>query len=145
MTNKKEYQRKWERENKEKIHEYWHRWYYERGGKEKCREKMKRYNQTHKEEKRKYYKEHKDEIYKMQTKYRLKNKEKWNKIQNDRRKKKAIELKEKGQMFVYLTKTKREERMIKHLSRKLNITLEESKKKLESYDWNIKGILKGDN
>lgn len=59
--------------NKEKNHEYWEKWYYENGGREKV-----------KEYKKKYYLEHKDKYKKQKRKSKEEQREYWRKWYNEK-------------------------------------------------------------
>jgi len=89
---------------------------------------------------RRYYAKNKERIYASQKKYIQKNRKRITKMIDDYRNKKALEYKEQGQMFCYLPKTERQNKMVERLAKKGNLTLEESKTMLEKRNWNIKEL-----
>ena len=129
MENKKqEYNKKYYQEHKEII----------------AKKKKTRYldNLENAKIKRKeYYQNNKDYILANNKKWRENNKEQFKKIVHARRKVVAEELKKQGQMYVYLPRTARENKMIVTLSNKMGCTLEESRDMLIKNNWNMKKIL----
>lgn len=89
----------------------------------------------------KWVKKNKETIYEYNRQWRQTNKEKWNESVLKYKKRKAQEMKEKGMMFVYLSKTERELRTINYLCKKLNINEDEARKLLINVDWNVKSLL----
>lgn len=129
--------------------------------KEKKRAYAKKYYQEHKEEldkkhrefwhsergkeyKLEYYKKNKDKIYRQQQEYFAKNREKVTKMMNDLRKRNAEKFAAEGQMYCYSSKTERENKMVKKLSKEFNISKEKSRELLETRDWNIKSLIEYD-
>lgn len=154
IEKQKEYQKRWRIENKQKINEYHKKWReenlekareYNRRWAQENKEKVKEYREKNKEHikqrAKQYYEEHKDEVYESQKQYVARNREKVTKMILKKRKENAELFKKQGQMFCYLPKTERQNRMIATLCRKKNINEEDSRKILEERNWNIKEIL----
>lgn len=83
----------------------------------------------------------KEAINEYNRKWRQANKEKWNESSLKYRKRKAQEMKEKGMMFVYMSRTQRELRTINYLCKQLNINEDEARRLLIDNEWNVKKIL----
>lgn len=90
---------------------------------------------------KKWVDKNRDALYEYNRNWRQNNKKKWNESTLKYRKRKAQEMKEKGMMFVYLTRSQRELRSIRYLSKKLNISEEEARELLTKADWNVKSLL----
>lgn len=125
-AKEREYRRKWANAHKEHLREY--------------REKNKEYFAKLRRE---YYKTHKEKIQKSQKEYRKKNREKFNKIVHDYRKRKALEFEAAGQMYCYLPKTERQNKMVKIFCKKTALDETKARKLLEDNNWNIKKLLGG--
>lgn len=143
INAKRRIQRRNDEEYKRKTREY-KRGYYQTHKKQQ-NEATKRWAKNNPEKviegRRRYYQEHKEEIYEKQKKYNEKNRKKITKMVCDYRKRKGKELKEQGQMYCYLSKTARENKMVAHLCKKIGVSEEKSRAMLEKRNWNIKGIL----
>ena len=113
-------------------------WYLK--NKDKQNEKCKKWFKDHPNWKKEYYKKHKETILKQQKEYIKRNRKKVTNMVVRRRKEVAIELKNKGQMYCYLPKTERQNKMVEHLCKRTDMSKEESRALLIEYDWNIKQI-----
>lgn len=125
---KRAYNKKWARENKERVKEY----------------RKKRYEENPEyyiAKKREYYYANKEKVLTSQRKYRQNNKEKVNKMFHDYRKRKAIEFQAQGQMYCYLPKTERQNKMVACLCKKTSLSEVECRALLEENNWNIKALL----
>lgn len=78
-----------------------------------------------------------------QREYAAKNRKKVTKMIHDLRKRNAEKFKAEGQMYYYLSKTERQNKMVEHLCKKTGISKEYSRQVLEENNWNIKALLKG--
>lgn len=149
IEKKRQYNREYNKRNREKLNEY-KKSYYEKN-KEKMREYHNNYNKEHKdlvnERHRNYYKTNKEKVDGYNNKWRTNNKEKFNQCILKRKKERAIELREQGQIYVYLNRTARENKMVESLSKKFDISLDNSRELLVANNWNyvkIVNILKGE-
>lgn len=127
-SKKQEYNRKYYQEHKETI----------------AQRKKTRYldnSESVKTKRKEYYQNNKNNILASNKKWRENNKEQFKKTVHARRKAVAEELKKQGQMYVYLPRAARENKMIVLLSNKTGCSLEESKDTLIKSNWNIKKIL----
>lgn len=125
MTSERDKQRKreWYLKNKERMNERTKQWF-----------------KDHPNWKKEYYEKNKDKIYQQQKEYTKRNRKKITNMVVRRRKEVATELKNKGQMYCYLPKTERQNKMIEHLCKRTDMSKEESRALLVAYDWNIKQI-----
>lgn len=118
--------------------------YYEKN-RERILKQEKEYRERNKEHfleyRKNYYNEHKDEIYASQQKYIARNRKRITKMRNDYRKRKAVEFKEQGQMYCYLPKTERQNKMVLHLQKRTNKSDDECRSLLIQNNWNIKKII----
>ena len=129
MSDKiREYQRKYYQEHKEELNRK--RREYRLRNKDKLREKRKE-----------YYVKNKEMILESTKRYIQKNRKKVTKLVNKRRKEVALELKEKGQIYTYLNKSARENKMVEKLSKIANINENEAREMLIENDWNYKSIV----
>ena len=130
MKNKelaKEYYRAYRLAHKDKFKEYADRW------KSKNKEKVNDYRKE-------YYNNHKDEIMEKQKDYVKRNRQKVTNLVLKRRKEVALELKEQGQIWTYLPKTARENKMCESLAKKLHIDETQARKMLIENNWNYKKL-----
>lgn len=131
------------KENKGKQKAYWKK-YYEKN-KEKVHKQQREYYERNKESinkyRKEYYQEHKEEIYKAQQKYFAKNRQYITKLQNAIRKRNAEKYKAEGQMYCWLHKTERQNKMVQKLCRERGFSEEESRKLLEERNWNIISLI----
>lgn len=129
MENKRqEYHKKYYQEHKEEIAQRKKDRYYENLENTKIKRK-------------KFYENNKDNILVSNKKWRENNKEQFQKIVHARRRAVAEELKKQGQMYVYLPRSARENKMVVLLSNKVGCSLDESREILIKNNWNIKKIL----
>lgn len=135
----KEYHKKWREENLEKAREYGRRW--ARENKEHVKAYRERNKERIRERAKQYYQEHKEEMYKSQQKYIAKNRAHVTYLLHKKRKENAELFKAQGQMYCYLPKTERQNKMVQKLCDKKGLSEEESRKLLEERNWNIKSIL----
>lgn len=91
--------------------------------------------------KHEYYLKHKDNIYAKQQEYFAKNRKKITKMMNDYRKRCAIQYKNEGQMYYWLPKTERQNKMINLVCRKKRLSVEDAKALLESVNWNVISLI----
>jgi len=144
--DKKEYMREYRQKNLERLNAS-HREYYERT-KDKWKEYRKEYYQEHcdeiKTKNHEKYLKNKDEILNKCKEYRHNNREKLTKKFLEYRKKKSLELKESGQLYTYLPKTQRENKMVESLAKKLGVGEIIAREILEKYDWNYKKVVSED-
>lgn len=124
----KELHNKWQKENLDKVREYNNKW------RAKNPDKAKEYA-------RRSYERHKTEIALKQKKYREENRAKITQTIVKRRKEVAEELKAKGQIWTYLPKTARENKMVKSLANRMGIDEITSRAMLEEHEWNYKALI----
>lgn len=120
--------RKYYQENKEKCQEYTRKW--EKANPEKVKAARKKHYETHKES-----------VLAQQKDYAKRNRAKVTQMVIRRRKEVALELAKKGQIYTYLPKTERENKMCKVLAKKMNCDIEKARIYLEDFDWNYKEIV----
>jgi hypothetical protein len=118
-------------------------YYYEH--KEQHKEYAKKYREKHaeelKERRKEYYQNNKGKIYASQQKYNQKHRKEITDMIVKRRKEVAEELKAKGQKYVYLPKTERENKMVVSLAKKIDTSEIIARELLEQRDWNYKAII----
>jgi len=126
---------------KEKRRDYWKEYYQKHKG--ELNEKHKKFLQSErgKEYRLKYYRKNKEKIYSQQQEYIARNRKKITRMMVDCRKRNAEKFAAEGQMYCYLPRTERENKMVKKLSKEFNLTEVESRKLLEERNWNIKSLL----
>lgn len=109
---------------------------------------QKKYREKHaeelKERRKEYYQNNKEKIYESQKKYNKQNRQKVTEMVTRRRKEVAEELKAKGQKYVYLPKTERENKMVVSLAKKIDTSEIIARELLEQRDWNYKAIIEGE-
>ena len=130
--NSKEYinarRRKYYAKNKEKYREWAKKW--EKANQDKVKASRK-----------KHYEANKKRILAQQKEYIKKNRAKVTGLVLRRRKEVAEELKKQGQIWTYLPKTQRQNKMVESLAKKMNVSEETARGYLEQFNWNYKGIL----
>lgn len=128
-----EYHREYQRKNADKLKLY----------REKRKDQLREYRSTeeYKQKRKQYYREHKEEMYRSQQIYIARNRKKITEQILKKRKENANKFKEQGQMWCYLPKTDRQNKMIQTLCKRKGFTPEESRKLLEERNWDIKSIL----
>ena len=144
--DKKEYMREYRQKNRERICENQKR--YMQKHKDKYNEYKRKYYQENtdklKEYHKNYYEENKEHHLAKCKEYRLNNKAKVCKLVNRRRKEVAEELKAKGQIWTYLPKTQRENKMVESLAKKLGCGEIIAREILEKHNWNYKKVVEKD-
>ena len=107
--------------------------------------KRKEYKETHHEElkqkRKEYYHKNKEKLISQSKEYIKRNRKKITKMINARRKKVAEELKQKGMIYTYLSKSERENKMVTSLAKKCNISEEKAREFLVSENWNYIKII----
>ena len=98
-----------------------------------------------KEYRKKNYQKNKEKIDECNRQYRLNNKKKFAELCRASRKRKAIRLSEQGQIYTYLPKKEREQKMIKGLMRKFKYDETYARELLEINNWNYKSLLENNN
>ena len=83
----------------------------------------------------------KEKVNETNRKWRQANKEKFNASVQSYRKRIAKEMREKGMMFVYISRTQRELKTINYLCKKLKINEDQARRLLIDNEWNVKKIL----
>ena len=90
---------------------------------------------------KKWAKNNTDKVNAINKRWRQNHKKQFSQIIIARRKEVSNELKAKGMMFTYYSKTYREKKNIEYLVKKLHINEDEARQLLVDNDWNTKKIL----
>lgn len=109
--------------------------------KEYMREYFKKYPERRRIAQQKWVKNNRDKKKEANERWRLNNKEKFNAVQLASRKRKAQKLKEQGQMYTFLPRTQRENKMVEKLAVVYNIDSSDARELLITTDWNIKALI----
>lgn len=145
MTNdsKREKAKKYREENRQKIRAAQVKWQKEHP--DKVREYADRWRKKHPEKvrecSRRSYNKNKEKVLAKQREYQKSHRAEISKLVLRRRKEVAEELKAKGQIWTYLSKTARENKMCKSLSARVGVSEEVARSILEEHDWNYKLIV----
>ena len=123
--------------------QYKKEYYYK--NKEKCNASSKKYRDKNKDKikeyAKQYYLNNKEQVDEKHKIYQKNNRKKITEMINKRRKKVAEELKTKGQIWTYLPRTQRENKMVHSLAINLNISEELARKMLIDNEWDYKMLL----
>ena len=148
MTDaQREAQKRYRQKHPEKARETQQK-YRERHKEKLAKERYERYHadpEKYKEIARKCYQKNKEKYAERNKEYVKKNRAKITQMVIKRRKKVALELAEKGQIYTYLNKSARESKMIMKLAQVLDISEVDSKQMLIDNDWNYKKLIKEHN
>ena len=113
--------------------------------KEYMKEYSRKYRKEHPENVKKWakncYERNKENILASQKEYIKKNRKKVTEMVLRRRKEVAKELTEQGQIWCYLPKTARENKMVESLAKKIDTSEIIARELLEQRDWNYKAII----
>lgn len=104
----------------------------------------KSYYETHKQYFKDYYKKNKERMLEQGKEYRRKNRKMVTERYLAYRKKIAEQLREQGQIWVYLPKSKRESKMVNSVAKKLGCGEIIAREILEKYNWNYKKVVEKD-
>ena len=126
--NKKEYIKKWQKENKDKLNEYQKQ--YKEKNKEKAKEWQKKSYYSHKEERLEYSKEYYED-----------HKKRHNENIHRRRKEVALIRQQKGAYYTYLSKTEYEMKNINKVIKCNKVNEDRARELLIENDWNTRRIV----